>query len=84
LIFLVEGINTIVVALLLIVFFPSDPTTTRLFDPEQRRLAQARIEADNPNADHKEPINWPSIKQSFLNMNVMAYCFIYIASKRSA
>ncbi|WVQ78505.1 hypothetical protein IAT38_000591 [Cryptococcus sp. DSM 104549] len=81
LIFLVEGIITIGVAFVLMVFFPSDPTTTRLFNDAERELARTRIEVDSPpGTDQKEPINWPSIKQSFLNMNMAAYCFMYITN----
>ncbi|ORY25826.1 major facilitator superfamily domain-containing protein [Naematelia encephala] len=81
LIFLVEGIVTLAVALFLIVLFPSDPTTTRLFNAAEKDLARRRIEVDSPpNTDHKEPINWPSIKQSFVNLNMFAYCFMYITN----
>lgn len=82
LIFLVEGIITIVVAFVLVLLFPSDPTTTRLFSVEQRELAKARILADSPvGAVDREAIAWPAIKQSFMNLNMAGYCFIYIASK---
>lgn len=82
LIFLVEGIITLGVAVILIVMFPSDPTTTRLFNEAERKLARARIEADSPpETDQKEPINWPSIKQSLVNLNMAAYCFMYITSE---
>ncbi|KAK4688133.1 hypothetical protein P7C73_g1990, partial [Tremellales sp. Uapishka_1] len=81
LIFLVEGIITIFVSFILIIFFPSDPTTTRLFSKDEQRLALLRIEADlPPNTEQKEDINWPSIKQSFANLNVAAYCFMYITN----
>ncbi|ODN78859.1 hypothetical protein, variant 2 [Cryptococcus amylolentus CBS 6039] len=82
LIFLVEGIITIGIAIFLIIFFPSDPTTTRMFTPEQRKLALMRLQADAPpGEDTKEPISWAGIKMSFLNLNMAAYCYMYIASE---
>ncbi|KAK8858803.1 hypothetical protein IAR55_003033 [Kwoniella newhampshirensis] len=81
LIFLVEGIITLGVAVVLLVMFPSDPTTTRLFNQAEKELARTRIEADSPpDSNQKEPINWPSIKQSLINLNMAAYCFMYITN----
>ncbi|ODN78858.1 hypothetical protein, variant 1 [Cryptococcus amylolentus CBS 6039] len=85
LIFLVEGIITIGIAIFLIIFFPSDPTTTRMFTPEQRKLALMRLQADAPpGEDTKEPISWAGIKMSFLNLNMAAYCYMYIANCMSS
>jgi MFS family permease len=81
LIFLVEGIITLIIAIFLVFLFPADPTTTRLFSQAERDLARLRIEIDSPpGSSHKEAINWPSIKQSFINLNMAAYCFMYITS----
>ncbi|CAA7269243.1 unnamed protein product [Cyclocybe aegerita] len=45
-IFLIEGVLTTVVGLLLLFFIPGDPTTTRLFNEEERAMVIARLDAD--------------------------------------
>ncbi|WVQ74854.1 hypothetical protein IAR50_004461 [Cryptococcus sp. DSM 104548] len=85
LIFLVEGIITIGSAIFLIIFFPSDPTATKMFTPEQRKLALLRLQVDALSGENtKEPISWVGFKMSFLNMNLAAYCYMYIANCMSS
>ncbi|ODN92740.1 hypothetical protein L198_05534 [Cryptococcus wingfieldii CBS 7118] len=68
-----EGIITIGIAIFLIIFFPRDPFTTRMFTDAP------------PGEDTKEPISWAGIKKmSFLNLNMAAYCCMYIANCMSS
>lgn len=49
-IFLCEGIMTVAIGIIAIFIFPSDITTTKLFNEEERALAINRILADMPAA----------------------------------
>ncbi|KAF8892195.1 major facilitator superfamily domain-containing protein [Infundibulicybe gibba] len=51
-IFLVEGIITTGFGLLCIAIIPTDPQKTRILRPEERELALARINADQPVDNH--------------------------------
>lgn len=83
-IFLVEGIITTVIGLILLRLFPSDPERTRLFTEEERKLAIARIYADQPQIkDTKERMNSKLVKRSIFDVTVLACAWLYIVDNVS-
>ncbi|TLS24171.1 hypothetical protein PpBr36_08504 [Pyricularia pennisetigena] len=72
------------VGLVSIYLFPADPSKTRIFNPEQRALAMARLFHDQPAIrDHKENITWGLIKRGVLTPNVLAGAWIYTCNQVS-
>jgi MFS family permease len=62
--------------------FPADPSTTRIFNESERKLAMARLFHDQPAiATHKEKITWALIKRGVLNVNVLAGAWIYTCNQ---
>ncbi|EEB89227.1 hypothetical protein MPER_12701 [Moniliophthora perniciosa FA553] len=74
-IFLVEGIITTVIGLVLIPIFPTDPERTRILNEEERGLAIARMYADQPQVtikNTKESINRSLVKRGILDVTTLA------------
>ncbi|KAF5369276.1 hypothetical protein D9758_002617 [Tetrapyrgos nigripes] len=83
-IFLVEGIITMGFGLLSFPFFPTDPERTRMLNEEERKLAVARIYADQPQiSDTKESMNRKLIKRGAFNVTTMACTWLYIVDNCS-
>lgn len=76
-IFLIEGIITTGFGIFLLFFMPGDPSTTRMLNEEERKLAIARIDADQAvkTGGQKEPTSLKLIWQSLHNIN-MIFCTI--------
>ncbi|TFK23380.1 MFS general substrate transporter [Coprinopsis marcescibilis] len=66
-IFLIEGVITTIFGLVLLFILPEDPTKSRLLTEEERKLALARIDADQviKTKGKKEKTTWPLILSSF-------------------
>ncbi|KAG2018768.1 high-affinity nicotinic acid transporter [Coprinopsis cinerea AmutBmut pab1-1] len=66
-IFLIEGIATTLFGILLIFILPEDPTKSKMLNEAERRLALARIDADQviKNKGKKEKTTWSLIWRSF-------------------
>ena len=60
------------VGILLVFFMPGDPSTTRILNEEERKLAIARIDADQAvkTGGQKEPTSLKLIWRSLRNINV--------------
>jgi hypothetical protein len=80
-IFLVEGIMTMGLGLILCVIFPTDPEKTRYFNEEERALAVKRIFADQPQIkESKEKIDKKLVKRGIFNINTLACVWLFAAS----
>lgn len=62
--------------------FPADPSTTRIFNESERKLAIDRLFHDQPAiTTHKEGIAWALIKRGTLNVNVLVGAWIYTCNQ---
>ncbi|ESK95234.1 mfs transporter [Moniliophthora roreri MCA 2997] len=83
-IFLIEGIITIAIGLVLIPIFPTDPERTRILNEEERRLAIARMYADQPQIkDTKEGVNRSLVKRGILDVTTLTCVWLYIVDNLS-
>ncbi|THU98273.1 MFS general substrate transporter [Dendrothele bispora CBS 962.96] len=78
-IFLIEGIITTFIGLSCFLILPNDPRHTRLFTPEERRLALARLDADQAieTQGKKEKTTWKLIGRGF-NVNTIICSILYL------
>ncbi|KAG2011917.1 high-affinity nicotinic acid transporter [Coprinopsis cinerea AmutBmut pab1-1] len=80
-IFLVEGIITTVIGIILLFTIPGDPSTTRMLTEEERKLAIARLDADQAvkNQGRKEKTTLKLVMRSFnLTTIVCTLCFMML------
>jgi hypothetical protein len=62
--------------------FPADPSITRIFNEEERKLAMARLFHDQPAiTTHKEKITWALVKRGAFNVNVFVGAWIYTCNQ---
>ncbi|KAF6746647.1 major facilitator superfamily domain-containing protein [Ephemerocybe angulata] len=78
-IFLVEGIITTVFGLMLLFIVPEDPSRSRILNAAERKLAMARIDADQivKTQGQKEKTNFKLVLRSF-NLITIACTICYI------
>lgn len=80
-IFLVEGIMTVGLGIILCFVFPTDPERTRYLTEAERELAIKRIYADQPQIrETKEKMNRGLIKRGILNVNTLVCVWIFATS----
>jgi MFS family permease len=80
-IFLVEGILTMGLGVILVFLFPDDPERTRLFTEEERKLAMKRILIDQPQVtETKEKMDRSLIRRGLLNVNTLGAIWLYSCS----
>ncbi|KAH6915822.1 major facilitator superfamily domain-containing protein [Coprinopsis sp. MPI-PUGE-AT-0042] len=80
-IFLVEGIITTVIGIILLFTIPGEPATNRLLTPEERKLAVARLDADQAvkNQGRKEKTTLGLVLKSFNIPTVICIiCFMLL------
>ncbi|KAK4046980.1 hypothetical protein OIO90_006372 [Microbotryomycetes sp. JL221] len=75
-IFLVEGIITTGVGLISAFLLADSPETARFLNPEERRIAAARVAAEHI-GDQKKATTWKSTRQGFANIQVWLCAFGY-------
>ncbi|KAF1928813.1 MFS general substrate transporter [Didymella exigua CBS 183.55] len=81
-IFLVEGIATIGFGIIALWLFPADPSTTRIFNASERKLAMRRLIHDQPAVvSHKEKITWSPIRRGVFNVNVLIGAWIFTCNQ---
>ncbi|KAL1747009.1 major facilitator superfamily domain-containing protein [Schizophyllum fasciatum] len=84
-VFLVEGILTIACGIVMLVIFPADPERTRMLTAEERRLAIARLHADQPLITvTKERTDWPLVKRGILSPVTLVCGRLFIVGALSA
>ena len=80
-IFLVEGIVTMGLGIILIFIFPDDPERSKLLTEEERELAIKRILVDQPQVtETREKTDPRLIKRGLLNINTIGAIWIYSCS----
>lgn len=62
--------------------FPADPSMTRMFDEDERKLAMARLFHDQPAiTTHKEKMTWALIKRGLFSANVLVGAWIFTCNQ---
>ncbi|TFK24302.1 MFS general substrate transporter [Coprinopsis marcescibilis] len=80
-IFLIEGIITTAWGISLFWILPTDPATSKMLNEEERKLALARIDADQivKTGGVKEKTTWRLVIRSFnFNTTICTICFILL------
>lgn len=73
--FLVEGLPTIVLGIAVLFLLPSRPEHTRWLNEEERAIALARMNKEVSN--EKTGINWPHVVSAIFDWKIWIVCFIY-------
>ncbi|KAG8693711.1 hypothetical protein FRC09_010342 [Ceratobasidium sp. 395] len=73
--FLIEGLPTILVGLLVLFFLPSRPETTKWLSEDERKLAQRRLNREVASEGHS--INWKHVIMSFTDYKAWMICLMY-------
>lgn len=77
--FIVEGAMTIILSFGAMFLLPDWPSTTRWLTEDEKRLAQARIAADNIGAAHTKDIgHWASLKAAAFEWRTYMFLFMYM------
>lgn len=78
-IFLIEGIITTGLGVFLLFFMPGDPSTTTILNEEERKIAIARIDADQAvkTGGRKEPTSLKLIFRSLHNVNTILCTIVF-------
>ncbi|KAH9935277.1 major facilitator superfamily domain-containing protein [Fomitopsis serialis] len=76
-IFIIEGLLTIVIALLSYVWVHNYPDTVSFLSPEEKTLLHERLRADN-DALSGETFRWPYVKKAFEDVAVWLYCLCFV------
>ncbi|KAF8608242.1 MFS general substrate transporter [Ceratobasidium sp. AG-I] len=73
--FLIEGLPTILIGILVLIFLPSRPETTRWLSEDERKLAQRRLNREV--ASEGTSINWKHVIMSFTDYKAWMICLMY-------
>lgn len=73
--FLIEGLPTILVGVLVLLFLPSRPETTKWLTEDERKLAQRRLNREV--ASEGRAINWKHVLMSFTDYKAWMICLMY-------
>ncbi|KAF8678709.1 mfs general substrate transporter [Rhizoctonia solani] len=73
--FLIEGLPTILVGILVLLLLPSRPETTKWLTEDERKLAQRRLNREV--ASEGRSINWKHVIMSFTDYKAWMICLMY-------
>jgi sugar phosphate permease len=73
LLFLILGLVTVVLSMLIFFFLPSSPVDAKCFDEETRRIMVARVRANETGVRLNKKIKWYQIKEGL--KDPMLYCY---------
>ncbi|KZV98263.1 MFS general substrate transporter [Exidia glandulosa HHB12029] len=62
--FLIEGIPSFVLAICVVLFLPSRPSSSRYLSPAQRELAMTRLDEDSLGGEAHNGIDWTGVKRA--------------------
>jgi MFS family permease len=74
--FLIEGLPTLVLALLIFLFLPSRPESSKYLSAEERALATARLNPSQSGGAHTKKFQWSGFRRAFMDYKI--YCCIVI------
>ncbi|KAF8706648.1 mfs general substrate transporter, partial [Rhizoctonia solani] len=73
--FLIEGLPTILVGIIVLLLLPSRPETTKWLTEDERKLAQRRLNREV--ASEGRSINWKHVIMSFTDYKAWMICLMY-------
>jgi len=76
--FLIEGIPTILMALILLLFLPSFPFTATFLTPREKSIAQARVDRDHRPSSHGGMNGWEGLKAVMVDINAWLLMVVYV------
>ncbi|GAA6041223.1 hypothetical protein JCM8097_008351 [Rhodosporidiobolus ruineniae] len=76
--FLVEGLPSVLLAIIVFLFLPSRPDRSRYLNEEQRTIACTRLNAES-NGEVKEGIDWKAVKYTLCDWKTYALAIAYSA-----
>ncbi|KAF8580766.1 MFS general substrate transporter [Ramaria rubella] len=74
----IEGIPTIIMAFVLLLFLPSFPFTSTFLSPREKAIAQARLDRDHRPTSHGGMNGWQGLKAVMLDLNSWLLMLIYV------
>ena len=75
--FLIEGIASILVALLAFMFLPGWPHETKFFDHQEREMAQYRVLLSNGGRDENEGGTWDGLRDAIQDPFTWLFCLMH-------
>lgn len=76
--FLIEGLPTIVLALLIFLFLPKRPETTKYLTEEERSLAIARLATSHSSGEHTKKFQWSGFRRAITDYKIYMCSVIYL------
>ena len=76
--FLIEGLPTIVLALLIFLFLPSRPESSRYLSVEERALATSRLTNSIPGGAHTRKFQWSGFRRAVTDYKIYLCGVIYL------
>jgi MFS family permease len=76
--FLIEGLPTIVLALLIFLFLPSRPESSRYLTTEERVLATTRLNHSQPGIAHTKKFQWSGFRRAITDYKIYLCGVIYL------
>jgi MFS family permease len=76
--FLIEGLPTIVLALLIFLFLPNRPENSKYLTEEERALATTRLTSNDPNKLKKRKFQWSGFRRAITDYKIYMCGVIYL------
>jgi MFS family permease len=76
--FLIEGLPTLVLAVFVYFFLPNRPETTKYLSDKERVMAIERISDNQPGTAHKQKFQWSGFRRAITDYKIYLYGIIYL------
>jgi MFS family permease len=76
--FLIEGLPSLVLAIVVFFFLPSRPETTRYLNEDERTLECTRLNAEAL-GDHNAGLDWAAVRRGFMSKRTWIAAVMYSA-----
>ena len=76
--FLIEGLPTIVLALLIFLFLPNRPETSKYLSDEERALATSRLSHGQSDSAHTTKFQWSGFRRAITDYKIYCCAVIYL------
>jgi MFS family permease len=76
--FLIEGLPTLVLALLIFLFLPSRPESSKYLTAEERALATARLDNNQSDGAHTREFQWSGFRRAVTDYKIYLCGIIYL------
>jgi MFS family permease len=76
--FLIEGLPTLVLAVLIFFILPNRPETTKYLSGKERALAITRLSDNQPGTAHKQKFQWSGFRRAITDYKIYLCSVIYL------